>query len=205
MLATFVGVLLFLWSLAAAICALYTPLVFGFLDIDPFALDVLSGAISADQLATYERFGLTFSPTEIQHFLDVAQVVRGIQITLGLLLAALVASMLARPDLRLAASNRALGILTGSIAFVCFGYWGVGYEVISDFLHGFVFDPGSHIFPPQSLTSQLYANEDMIAGAGFVITTAMPTLFITWLAARCALPVPASKTRDARQKRDSAL
>jgi hypothetical protein len=205
MLATFVGVLLFLWSFATAICALYTPLVFGLLDIDPFALHVLSGTISTDQLTSYDRFGLTFSPSEIQHFLDVARIVMGVQTAMGLLLAALVAITLARPGLRLAASTRALGFLAGTITLVSFGYLGVGYEVLSDFLHGFAFEPSSHIFTPQSLTGHIYANEDMMAGAGFVIAAATLTLFATWLAARITLPIPALRARDARQKRDGAL
>ena len=190
MLATLAGLLLFLWALAAAVCALYTPAAFRLLGIDPLALEVVTGKLGAAGLTRYERFGLMFSEREIHHFTDVARAVAFTRVGLGVLLVLLVLLLLLRPDLRFAATTGALALFGFAAAAILLGHNFIGYAALSDFLHGFVFDPGSHIFSARSLTGHLYGNGDMIAGACFVIALAALALILAWGAARLAFPWP---------------
>ena len=194
MLATFAGFLLLLWAFAAAICALYTPLAFGLLEFDPLALHVVTGAFSAADLVQHERDGLVFSQGEINHFFDVARVVAVTRTCLIVLLATVLALIFWRPSLRTATTTRALGIFGFAVAAAGLGYGLAGYNATSDFLHGFAFDPGSHIFSPDSLTGHLYGNDDMIKGAIFVVGLAAFALVLAWLTARLSFPWSLTKT-----------
>ena len=203
MIATLTAILLFSWAFLAAICALYTAFAFRFLDIDPLALDVVQGRLGLLELAQVRRFDLIFSQNEIQHFLDVAQAVSMARGGLGLTLAGLVVITLARPDLRKPATTRALGIFAAALGLIIAGYVGVGYSALSDFLHGFVFEPGSHVFSMSSLTARIYSNQDMINGAVFVIALTALALAISWLTARIALPWPVALTSSRTRQSQS--
>ncbi len=206
MLANLAGLILFLWAFSAAICALYTPTAFDLLGIDPLALHVVTGALTADDLRQYERFNLVFSQAEIDHYTDVAQVIAAVRIGLIGCFAVLIALIFLRPDVRGPATSRAFLVLGAVLVATGLGYTLAGYEATSDFLHGFVFSAGSHIFSADSLTAQIYGNSDMIDGAVFVMALTAGALALAWASARVVLPWPAkprhkiahSKTKQAK-------
>ena len=200
MFAILAGIVLITWAFLAAICALYTPFAFGVLEIDPFALDVVQGRLGLFELTQYERFGMVFSQNEIQHFLDVAQAVSLAKAGLLGSLALLVALTLLRPASRKSVTTAALCWFAGLLGAVLFGFFALGYEALSDFLHGFVFEPGSHVFSSNSLTARIYDNQDMINGACFVIGLTAVNLLLSWCAARLVLPRPTLSRSPAARK-----
>jgi hypothetical protein len=204
MLATLAGLILFLWAFLAAICALYTPTAFALLAIDPLALHVVTGALTAEDLRQYERFNLVFSQAEIEHYTDVAQAIAAARIGLIGCFTALVALILLRPKVRDAATTRALVVSGAALVATGLGYVLAGYDATSDFLHGFVFSAGSHIFSADSLTAQIYGDGDMIAGAVFVMALTAGALVAAWASARLVFPWPAKpmqKTTHSETKR----
>jgi len=197
MLATFVGLLLFLWAISAAICALYTPFAFGVLNIDTFALHVVNGTLTIDDLIRYERFSLVFSQGEINHFADVARAVGIVRGSLFVFFATVVALIWLRPDLRGPATTRAIVLFGLVLTATGLGYMLAGYNATSDFLHGFAFRPGSHVFTADSLTGHIYSNDDMIAGALLVMVLIAFAMAGAWLTARLSFPWPAKNAQKA--------